>query len=160
MSGSLYIQITLSVKWELKWSLKWQISQSKETNSDNTSSMLCQIHIKAAQINCTSGQDQRSGKWASNLRKPPSGTFLPCNKRGSNIRKCLVLLYTSRIHKIYQNQLRPRVSPFRAMRVGSGVTDGGFVWLGTGSWRVTPEGAPVQEWTCCSLCYAFWWVWH
>lgn len=158
MYDQLYIQITLSVKCELKWSLKWQISQSKETNGDNTSSTLCQIHIKAAQINCTSGQDQESGKWADNLSKPPTSSFLPCNRRGSSISKCLVLLYSLKIHNIYQSQLRPCVSPFLAMRVGFVVTDGGFVWLG--SWRVTPQGAPVQEWTCCSLCYALWWVWH
>lgn len=158
MYDQLYIQITLCVKCELKWSLKWQISLGKETSSNNTSSTLCQINIKAVQINCTSGQDQESGKWTGNLSKLPTGTFLTCHRKGWNVSKCLVLLYSLEIHNIYQRQLRPCVSPFLVMRVRFVVTDGCFVWLG--SWRVTPEGAPVQEWTCCSLCYAFGWVWH
>lgn len=63
----------------------------------------------------------------------------------------LVLLYFLKIHNIYQSQLRPCVCAFLPVRAGFMVTDGGFVWLG--SWRVTPQGAPVQEWTCCSLCF-------
>lgn len=156
MYEQFYIQITLSVKCELKWSLKWQISQSQEPNGGNTSSTLCQIHIKAAQINCTSGHDQE--RMSRQSKQTPTSTFLSCNRRGSNISKCLVLLYSLKIHNIYQSQLRPCVSLFQATRVEFAVTDGGFVWLG--SWRVTPHEAPVQEWTCCSLCYAFWGVWH
>lgn len=154
MYDQVHIQITLGVKCELKWSLKWQISQRKETNGDNTSSTRCQIHIKAAQINCTSGQDRESGQWGGIWANLSTSAFLPCNRRASNISKCLVLLYLLEIH----SQLRPCVSPFLDMQVGCVVTDGGFVWLG--SWRVTPQGAPVQELPCCLLRYAVWWVWH
>lgn len=72
MYDQLYIQITLGVKCELKWSLKWQIPQSKETNGDNTSSTLGQIRIKAAQINCASGQDQ---EWMSRQSKQPTNRY-------------------------------------------------------------------------------------
>lgn len=108
-------------------------------------------------LKLTAPPDKTRSEWASNLSKPPIGTFSACNS-GSNISKCFDLLYSLNIHNIYQSQLRPCVFLFLAMRVGFVVTDGGFVWWG--SWRVTPQRAPVQEWTCCSLCYAFWWVWH
>lgn len=62
---SIYIQLTLAFRCELKWTLKWQISRSLESNGNNTSSAPCQIHIKSAQMDCTSGHDQESWVRAS-----------------------------------------------------------------------------------------------
>lgn len=120
----IYIQLTLGFRCELKWSLKWQISQSLESNGNDISSAPCQIHIKSAQMDCTSGHDQEYRIRCKHAASPAAHFFVEIKQ---------VQLHS---RNVSQSSDYTSGHMFPGVPVRRAATDGRFVW--SGSREMTP----------------------